>query len=903
MRGLPDDFWGKLERDGAAQVTSWHPLEAHCADVAACTETLLRDTLLGARLARLAGLDRLDEVLVARLAALAALHDLGKFSVGFQNRPFPERSLQGGHVEPIVKALSIDGAVRRRILEILAPLGVFGDLWPSYLAASISHHGRPEKIGDAGPSSGFDPLVFAPAHGLDPLEGMRRLVARVQGWWPRAFGRDGLRLPESPPAAHFFAGVVMLADWLGSDADVFAHAEDREDPMLRARGRADAVVRDRFLDVRRLRKATRTDFDVFAAAGGRFVPRPAQAALDSIAVPSGSQGSLVVLESETGSGKTEASVHRFAQLFAAGVVDGLYFALPTRTAATQIHDRVVRAVASTFDAVSPADRPPVVLAVPGYLRVDAADGTALPGFQFLWPDDDRAGTRHRTWAAEHPKRFLAGSVVVGTIDQVLLSTLVVSHAHLRATSLSRLLLVVDEVHASDAYMTALLDHVLAFHLAAGGHALLMSATLGTTATARFFARTLSSNPLSVVPRVPLAPLDDAIRLPYPAVHHAMVGGTTATITVESPAAPKSCEVELWPASEDPDAVASRALDAAREGATVLVLRNTVSDAIATQLALEARVGERDGPLLFQVNDIRTLHHARFGEADRRLLDGAIELRLGKDAPRGLGAVVVATQTVQQSLDLDADFLLTDLCPMDVLLQRIGRLHRHTRRAEERPAPFRIPRCVVLDPGPLEALVGDDGVARGRHGLGRVYEDLRVVEATRRMLLARTRLVIPRDNRELVERTTHDEALEAIARASGPRMVAHGLKVAGVTIARLQHARGHVVERHEVMGRYGFPSLEVAQRITTRLGEADRLVELRESATSVFGTRFRSLKIPHWMTHGLPSQVVSEAERVGDVCVVTCRGSDGAVAGRFDYDRLGLRVHGEAQSIKEADADD
>ncbi|MEZ4454914.1 MAG: hypothetical protein R3B09_36020, partial [Nannocystaceae bacterium] len=118
--------------------------------------------------------------------------------------------------------------------------------------------------------------------------------------------------------------------------------------------------------------------------------------------------------------------------------------------------------------------------MPGYLRVDEQEGTRLPGFEVLWNDDPRQRYRYRGWAAEGSKRYLAGAIVVGTIDQVLLSTSMTSHAHLRATAASRQLLVVDEAHASDAYMNRLLEEVLAFHLAAGGHAFLMSATLGST---------------------------------------------------------------------------------------------------------------------------------------------------------------------------------------------------------------------------------------------------------------------------------------------------------------------------------------------------------------------------------------------------------------------------------------
>src|SRR5690606_3841040 len=157
--------------------------------------------------------------------------------------------------------------------------------------------------------------------------------------------------------------------------------------------------------------------------------------------PIAEQGSTVILEAETGSGKTEAALLHFMKLFHAGLVDGLYFALPTRTAATQIHGRVCAVIARAFP--NAATRPAVVLAVPGYLRVDDVLGTRGPNFsvawspdqpapilaspQALWNDDEVERYRFRGWAAEHPKRYLAGTVVVGTIDQVLLSALKVNH--------------------------------------------------------------------------------------------------------------------------------------------------------------------------------------------------------------------------------------------------------------------------------------------------------------------------------------------------------------------------------------------------------------------------------------------------------------------------------------------
>jgi CRISPR-associated endonuclease/helicase Cas3 len=888
MRGDPTDFWGKLEQDDTGAVLAWHPVEAHCADVAASCEALLRDTLLGARLARLLGREALDPRLLARLTVLAALHDLGKYAISFQNRPYPDRTPQGGHVEPIVKALSSDGALRDRILTLLAPLDVFGEAWPAFLVASISHHGRPEKVHPS-VGAGFDPSVFAPARGLDPLAGMARLVELTRRWCPAAFepGPSVALLPDSVGAQHFFAGLVMLGDWLGSDRRAFPFAERLdEDPMPKARERAARLVRDRFFAVDPLRPTTRTDFEVFGPA---FAPRPAQKVLHELPLPPRDRGSLTVLEAETGSGKTEAAIHRFAQLFHAGTVDGLYFALPTRTSATQIHERVRRAVATTFDALPPTQRPPVVLAVPGYLRVDDEEGTALPNFEFLWPD--RGRDRHRTWAVENTKRYLAGCVVVGTVDQALLSSLIVSHSHLRATALSRSFLVVDEVHASDAYMTALLDRVLAFHLATGGHALLMSATLGTAALSRYFAAVPSGVLLGPSPKPRVPALAAASTRVYPAITTASVGSAPvehAVLDASASSPSKRCAIELSPTTDEPCAVAERALSAARAGANVIVLRNTVADALATQRELEALASERGAELLFRVDERVTLHHARFVGEDRKRLDRELEARLGKDARRGRGLVVVATQTVQQSLDLDADFLITDLCPMDVLLQRIGRLHRHVRA--HRPLGFETPRCVVLDPGPLVAFLRDDGEVRARHGFGSVYDDLRVLEATRAECLARGTLTIPDDNRALVEATTHPEALARIVAAGGPAFEAHARKVDVAAIVQRQLAQGHGVARDRAFGEYGYPDRETTGRIATRLGEADRIVELAAPFRTPFGAWARALKIPHWLARAIPAEPRADARTSDDgITVVTITDEAGTPCARFVYDRLGLRA--------------
>ena len=324
-----------------------------------------------------------------------------------------------------------------------------------------------------------------------------------------------------------------------------------------------------------------------------------------------------------------------------------------------------------------------MLAVPGYLRMGDAEGRILPEFRVQWSDGDRVDCDLTRWAAEQPKRYAAARFTVGTIDQALLAVLQVKHAHLRAACLVRHLLVIDEVHASDPYMRALVERLIELFRVCGGHVLLMSATLGA-----------ETRELLLGGRHSVPPIDETVAIPYPLLSTSFAG----PIPIRGDGYVKIVDVSPAPWIDQPSAVAARAVEAVRQGAKVLVIRNTVRAAIETQLAVEALL-PADDPNLFRVADVATLHHGRFAAEDRRRLDAAIEERLGKGSA-AQPVIVVATQTVEQSLDVDADLLLTDLCPIDVLLQRIGRLHRH--RSRPGPAP-----CLVLGPegddlsGPFE----------------------------------------------------------------------------------------------------------------------------------------------------------------------------------------------------------
>ena len=679
-------------------------------------------------------------------------------------------------------------------------------------------------------------------------------------------------MPDSPALAHLFAGIVALADQLGSDEEAFRYEPDPDpDYIERARRIATDVIRSRGFRRRdSVAVATDTVSRDFRSLFDHPDLRPSQRAVSAAPVDQ----PLLILESETGSGKTEAAILRFAALWDAGLVDGLYFAVPTRAAAKQLHGRVSRALGRLFP---PTLHVETVLAVPGYLVAGEAEGRRVERFDVFWEDEPDEEKRLARWSAESARKFLSAPAAVGTVDQVLLAGLRVKWAHFRAASLSRSLLVVDEVHASDAYMTELLLGVLKGHLALGGHALLMSATLGAAARSKFTNRGARSSPL--------AP-GDAEDAPYPALTLVPADGRPEirAITASGPA--RAVSMSAVSTLGDPDSIARTAAAAARDGARVLVIRNTVSSAQAVFGALLAQGGGDD--VVLRVAEGPALHHSRFAAEDRRLLDDAVESAIGKVASRSAGGlVVIGTQTLEQSLDIDADFLISDLCPVDVLLQRIGRLHRHARTS--RPQRFREPRCQVLVP---EAGL-EDGLGGGLlgHGLGvsdrgGVYVDLVGLEATRRLISDHATWTIPAMNRMLVERATHPETLDRLAGELGEEWTAHTLMVFGRRAAGAGVARNHALTREEPFDEdLVFPDLD--EHVRTRLGEDGPRVVLPDPVTGPFRVGVQTFNLPAYLFRGgVPRKEEIEAARA----VPAPEGGLVLQVGghRLTYDRTGIR---------------
>jgi CRISPR-associated endonuclease/helicase Cas3 len=581
----------------------------------------------------------------SEVGALAALHDIGKISPGFQRKC--EKWLEENDLVTIDRNYCWDTAMESNhgkvshaaIQAFLAESGIDRKS-AKYLSTVIgAHHGRLAPPNDHG---------YRPDKAISETNGHFDWdVARKEnaGMIWRHFAVDGMSFESNglSPSLWWLAGLTSVADWIGSDEQFFSPEQGTgdDDAASQAKNALDAIGFRQTQFVRDL-----TFHDLFHNAEKPeilWVPNEMQ--VKTLAMVDGP--GVYVIEAPMGLGKTEAALWAAYQLLVSGKAKGIYFALPTQATSNRMHIRMkdfVRRISATSDTSR--------LIHGNSWLMNQTDGL-LPVATTPGPvsDDSRTG---RDWFASS-KRALIAPFGVGTIDQALLGVVAAKHFFVRHFALAGKVVILDEVHSYDLYTGTLIDKLITTLEGLGCTVIVLSATL--TGMRR---RQIVSHPEDV---------EADVELPYPLITGRKEGMPLKPLAAKPPDS-RFVKVRFI-ASEN---AVEKAITLAHNGGAVLWICNTVG-AAQKQYQRFIELDPKDSPV--------GLLHSRFPFWRREDLENEWMERLGKNGKTRCGSILVSTQVVEQSVDLDADLLITELAPTDMILQRLGRLWRHERG--KRPA--------------------------------------------------------------------------------------------------------------------------------------------------------------------------------------------------------------------------
>ncbi len=727
------NLWAKTPKDGGAK---WQPLILHLIDVAACADLILSREPKRTRqqLAAVLGFPWV----AARpwLLLLIACHDLGKGCPGFQCK---WKNLSGLDVGPSPDTTVNHAFVSQiELRDLLLERG-----WPEETAKMAAdavgcHHGErasPATLQD------IEDNPFRRTLGKPEWHRARKAIfeALIGVFAP---GEPPVKTTFSGPEFMLLAGLTSFADWIGSNEAFFSFGapEDCDDlaswfTNRREQNAEGALDLMGWLPRLPLTQSPRA----FAAVFG-FAPRPLQHAMVDV-LQTIDRPAILLVEAPMGEGKTEAALYAHLELQRRLGHRGLYVALPTKATGNAMFRRVLKFLRDLH-----YDRPiDLQLLHGGALLNDDYQQLKLDGIY-----DRRKGGEVRAgeWFT-NKKRALLSEYGVGTIDQALLTILPVRHQFVRLWGLANRVVIFDEIHAYDAYTGTLLLRLLRWLLALGSSVVLLSATLPPQIRRRLAELTDARPP------------DDEAKYPRLSVYQP--GEEVRSIGFEAdPERRLSLSIQATTANLP---AIQAALDAhLTNGGHALVLLNTVQRAqdlyqqygVGELLLID---GEPVGKRLPDGTDVY-LFHARFpAEARQRREDVILKLfgppDNGESGERSGKKILIATQVAEQSLDLDFDLIATDLAPIDLLLQRAGRLWRHKRSVRPLAAPILV----------VAGLEEDPPTSFGKPlWWNAVYRE-DVLLRTRSLLRGKTTLQLPNEIESLVaavyeEETQVEESLEA-----------------------------------------------------------------------------------------------------------------------------------------------
>lgn len=688
-------YWGKAHPE-TENGPRWHPLAYHCLDVAAVADAIL--ARWPRRLQHMASLVESDpETLRPLLILLIAMHDVGKLSPDFQAKS--EHGPRGKAKKPAPPGVRHDAigfnlAQSKDRAELAHVVGSYfipskrpNAALPPLWAAVMGHHGAP--------ATGAAPCTFGSAEIRDLAE----LAKASAALFPPVGEPLSLRAKHANRLSWALAGLTNISDWIGSNQEWFRYTEPKlaladywEEAKKHA---ATAIEQAGILPI--ASPAEVRPKHLLAHLKGAL--SPLQEAARDCALPEGPV--LAVVEDVTGAGKTEAALLLAARLMAPDAdgnrrASGLFFALPTMATANAMYERLSQNYRRLFETDA---APSLVLAhgkralhegfrdsilAPKETKAGVNDANETRRIDTI--ADETASAMCAAWIADDRRKAFLADVGVGTIDQALLGVLPSRFQSLRLWGLVERVLIVDEAHSFDSYLSRELETLLEFHAGLGGSAVVLSATLAREA--RQSIVTAFERGLAGGGEIESEPMTATA---YPLLTLVAASSRTCTPVTSRPEISRDLAVRRIGTVAE---AVRHVVETSRRGASVAWIRNAVDDCVE---GLELLRREGLDPVLL---------HARFAMGDRLRIEEDVQKRLGRhgtaDMRRqgdGKGLVVVGSQILEQSLDYDVDAMISDLAPVDMIIQRAGRLWRHPHRNAERPIAESERALILLSPDP------------------------------------------------------------------------------------------------------------------------------------------------------------------------------------------------------------
>ena len=691
---------------------------------------------------------------------LVALHDLGKFSASFRAMLLGQPYFGLRHWQHSYRLLRDHDAL------LAGLIGATPSVRRTLYAAVAGHHGGPPEHLDARKYKDQAKQIGAEASRV-----AGEVIAAIAPLFPRA-SLNGITESEACCLSWALCGLTVQADWIGSNSEWFGLQNTDtsiESYWHQTLERAEIAIAEAGLYC-----ARPVSYGAKVVLPEAALPRPMQTTVENIDLPDGPV--IALIEDATGSGKTEAALILTARMMAAGKGDGFFFALPTMATSDAMLARLERIVPRLFDG-----RPSLALTHGRakmnelFLEIRGRDGS-----------DPGGGPSCGSWLTDDRRRILLADVGVGTIDQALMAVLPTRFNTLRLRALSGHILVVDEAHEFDPYMEAQLQCLLQFHARLGGSAIVMTATLplGMRAGyARAFQKGLG-----------IRPPHEVTGKAYPML--TVIG--RGIDSAQSDPFPDTCREIAVRRLNDEDVVIKLLRTGVERGAACVWIRNSVATAIESAVQLREAGIEAD------------LLHARFTIADRLRHEATVQGRFGRTGVNRAGRVLVATQVVEASLDLDFDLMVSDLAPIGSLVQRAGRLWRHMDLRPAAKRPVTGPALHVLAPDPNQ-VEDTDWLKRLLRSGAFVYPQ-DVQWRTAKVLFETGVIRAPGSLRDLIEAVHGDDPPEVPEALRGAE-----IETIGRQMSEAQQALNQVLDVEDAYDQLQMQRVFDDDRYPTRLG--------------------------------------------------------------------------------------